>query len=113
MRRAVGGVIPGVVVAGQGRGVGDALFRDEAFEGVEPVAVVCLAGVGIAGRLRPLDLGAERRRPFRPGEQAAGMEREGHGEGLRLPRLAKHRAFGVAGNARNGDGLPIHHAGSR
>jgi hypothetical protein len=113
VRRTVGGMIPGIVIAGQRRCVGNALFRHQAFEGVEPVPVVCPAGVGIARRLRPLDLGAERRGPFRPGEQAARVQGECHGEGLRLPRLAKHRALGVQRNAQNGNGLPIHHAGSR
>ena len=38
------------------------------FERGEPVPVIGLAGIGIAGRLRFLDFVAERRRPFTPGE---------------------------------------------
>ena len=64
VRRAVGGVIPGVLIARERRRVGHALLGDEALERVEPVAVVGLAGVGIARGLRALDLVGERRGPF-------------------------------------------------
>ena len=94
-------MVPGVAVARERLLVGDALRGDDALERIEPVPVIGLAGIGIAGRLRALDLLAEHRRPFRPGEQAARMQRERHGEGLRLPRLAEHRAFLVARNARH------------
>src|SRR5512136_2317918 len=63
VRRAVGGVIPGIAIAGKRRPIGNALFRDQALEGVEPVPIVGSAKIGIARRLRPLDLGSERRRP--------------------------------------------------
>ena len=101
MRRAVGGVVPGVAIARERRRVGHAFLGDDPLERVEPVPIVGLAGIGIAGGLRALDLLAERRRPFGPGEQAALVQRERHGEGLRLPRLAEHRPFGVARNARH------------
>src|SRR5262249_52621587 len=104
VRGAVGGAVPGVMVARELAGVADALRRDETFERVEPVVIVGLAGVGIAGRLRALDLLAERRRPFRPGEHATLVQRERHGKSLRLPGLAEHRTFGVAGNARHRGG---------
>ena len=66
--------------------------------------VIGLAGIGIARCLRALDLIGQRCRPFVPGEQAARMQRHRHRKGLRLPRFAKHRAVGVAGNAGNGAG---------
>src|SRR5215216_8108575 len=56
VRSAVGRMIPSVVVAPQGRRVGDALLGDDAFERVEPVMVISLAGVGIARLLSALDL---------------------------------------------------------
>ena len=51
MRRAVGGVVPGVEVALERRGVGRALLGDDPLQRVEPVPVVGFAGVGIAGGL--------------------------------------------------------------
>ena len=100
VRRAVGGMVPGVAVARERGRVGHALLGDDALERVEPVPVIGLAGVGIAGRLRALDLVRQGRRPFGPGEQPARVQRERHREGLRLPRLAEHRAFRVARDAR-------------
>src|SRR5882757_6427578 len=64
MRRAVGGVIPGIVIARQRRRVGDTLFRHQSLQGIEPVPVVGRAGVGIARFLCPLDLAGEGRGPF-------------------------------------------------
>src|SRR5579883_3163485 len=90
MRRAVGRVVPGVVVAREHLARGYALLGDQPFERGEPMVIVGLAGVGIAGRLRALDLVGERRGPLRPGEQAALVQGERHREGLRFPRLAKH-----------------------
>ena len=71
VRRAVGGVIPGVEVFPQRARVGDALLGDDPLQRREPVPVIGLAGVGIAGGLRLLDLVAEDRRPLRPLEQPA------------------------------------------
>src|SRR5436305_1422226 len=78
----------------------DALLGDEAFERLEPVPVVSVAGIGVAFGLRPLDLRAERLGPFRSGEQAASVQRQGYREGLRFPRLAEDRAALVARQAR-------------
>src|SRR5581483_5901863 len=89
VRRAMRRAAPGIAIARQRLGAGDAFRRNERLERVQPVSIVGLAGVGIAGRLRPLDLGAECCRPFRPGEQAALVQGEGHGERLRLPRFAE------------------------
>ena len=118
--RAVGGVVPGVAIAMQGIRCRDALGGDERFQRGEPVPVIGLAGVGIAFGLRALDLRAQRLRPFLPGEDAGLVQRQRHGEGARLPRLAKYRAVLVAGHAGDGDGRPhrllrgqIHHTRSR
>src|SRR6185369_15766144 len=92
VRRAIGGVVPGVLVARKRRRVGHALLRDEAFERVEPMMIIGLAGVGIALALSALDLLGERRGPFGPLEQSALVQRQRHGEGLRLPWLAEYRA---------------------
>src|SRR5438105_15111809 len=59
VRRAVGGVVPGVVVARERLGRRHALLGDQTLQRGEPVMVVGLASVGIARRLRALDLLAE------------------------------------------------------
>src|SRR6266700_8070028 len=92
VRGAVGGVLPGAAITREAGGVGDALFGDQAFERGEPVPVIGLAGIGIARLLRALDLGGEGRCSFGPAEQPAPVERQGHREGLRFPRLAEYRA---------------------
>ena len=61
-------------------------------------------GKEVARRLRTPDLVGERGRPLRPGEQPAPVQGQCHGEGLRLPRGAKHRPIGIARNAWNGRG---------
>src|SRR6185369_17137896 len=61
---AVGGAVPGVLIARKVRRVGHALFGDEPFERIEPVVVIGLAGVRVAGGLRAFDLIGERRSPF-------------------------------------------------
>src|ERR1700730_14889510 len=91
MRRAIGGVIPGIAIAVKGFGGGDTLGSDQSFQRREPVAVIGFAGVGIALRLRALDLVGERSRPLVPREQAARMQRPRHHKGLRVPTLTKHR----------------------
>src|SRR5262249_35659020 len=104
VRGAVGGVVPGPVVAVERLAADHALLGDEPLERRKPVAVIGRAGVGIAGRLRVLDLVAERRRPFRPSEHAAIMQGERQRKSLGLPWLLKHRTFGVARNARHRGG---------
>src|SRR5690606_1852557 len=118
VRRAVAGAVPRIAIAMQRIGRRDAFLRDKALECRAPVQAIGLAGVGIARGLRALDLAGARRRPFRPGEQGASVQRHRHGEGLRLPRLAEHRALVVARNARHAlrgalDGSVIHQTFSR
>jgi hypothetical protein len=52
VRRAVGGVVPGISVARERLRISHALIRDDALERIEPVPVIGLAGIGIAGGLR-------------------------------------------------------------
>src|SRR5450756_2759869 len=82
---AVGGMVPGIAVAVQGRGAGDAFLGDQPFQRRQPVSVIGLAAVGIAACLRALDLIGERCRPFVPGEQAARMQSDRHRKSLRFP----------------------------
>src|SRR5258708_20301331 len=92
VRRAVGGVVPGVAVAMQGIGGGDALFGNQAFQRHQPVPVIGLAGVGITAGLRACNLVGERCRPFVPGEQAPLMQRQRHRKTLPSPRFAQSAA---------------------
>src|SRR5947209_3712515 len=48
VRGAVGSAVPGVAVAREAGGVGDALLGDKALQRGEPVPVIGVAGVGIA-----------------------------------------------------------------
>src|SRR5260221_2447308 len=56
VRGAVGGPVPGIVIMFEACRVGDALLGDQPFERGEPVLVIGVAGIGVARRLRPLDL---------------------------------------------------------
>src|SRR5690242_17940340 len=89
VRRAIRRMVPGVLVARKRCDVGHALLGDEPLHRVEPVPIVRVAGVGIARRLRALDLCGKRFGPLWPGEEAALVQRKRHREGLRLPRLAE------------------------
>src|SRR5438270_12714185 len=64
MRRAVGGVVPGIAVAMQGVQRRQALRRDQSLQCRQPMPIIGLARVGIAGSLRPLDLVGQRGSPF-------------------------------------------------
>ncbi len=97
----VAGVIPRIAITMQSVMCRDTFFRNDLFQRREPVRIISLAGLGIAFALRAFDFGGERGRPFRPGENAALMQGQRHGEGLRFPRLAEHRPVGVARNARH------------
>src|ERR1043165_3239492 len=68
MRRAIGRMIPGVLVARKRRSIGHALFGHEPLQRIEPVAVIRLACVGIARRLRALHLLRPRFGPLQPCE---------------------------------------------
>ena len=64
MRRAVGGMVPGVAVAVLGFQRRNAFRSDQFFQRREPVSIVGYPRVGIAARLRQLDFISKRRRPF-------------------------------------------------
>ena len=72
-----------------------ALARGEALERREPVAIVILAGVGLAAAAHFADHFRERRRPFLPGEEAALVQRQRHRERLRFPRRVEDRLRGA------------------
>src|SRR5271168_3372050 len=82
--------------------------------------IIGLAGIGIAGGLRLLDLVAERHRPFFPGEQAALVELQRQRKGFGFPRLTKYGTILVTRNVqivipaeRAERGCFTIHAGSR
>src|SRR5215469_16742409 len=95
VRGAVGGAVPGIVVARKRLAAGDAGLGDQPLERGEPMMIVGLASVGIAGRLGALDLVGEGRGPLRPGKEATLVQRERHRKRLRLPWLAKDRPVGI------------------
>src|SRR5258708_4086939 len=117
MRRAIGGVVPGIAIAVKGFWGSDAFLGNQPFQRREPVPVVGLAGVGIAASLRAPDFVGECSCPFIPGKKPALMQRKRHRKGLRLPWFAKYRAIIVAGKARHSTGRTrrggVHHAASR
>src|SRR3974390_3711672 len=76
VRGAFAGMFPGIAGARQLLGAGEPLRGDDTLERIEPVMIVGLAGVRIAGGLRLLDLLPDRRRPFGPREHAARVERQ-------------------------------------
>src|SRR5579883_1000414 len=110
-RRAVpgarAGAPPSLGGARQRRRIDEALGGDNAFKRGEPMAIVGLARVGIAGGLRFPDLLAKGLRPFLPGEHAAFVERHGKRKRLRLPRLAKPRPVIVARGVHGSFGAPV------
>src|SRR5262245_43710606 len=78
---------PGVAITCERLRVCRAFRGDDALERVEPMQVVGLTGVGVAGRLRALDLLRQDVGPFRPSEQTARVQSQRHGERLRFPRF--------------------------
>src|SRR5215471_2171417 len=117
VRRAVGGMVPGVAVAMEHLRRRYSLFRHQPFQCRQPVSVIGFARVGVASRLRALDLFTKHRDPLLQGEHAAPMQRHRHSKGVRLPGFAEDRAIVMAWNARDFPGRNlagcIAHAGSR
>ena len=119
MRRALGCVFPGVFQGVQGGGTGQAFGLQQRLQGVQPVVVVGVAQVGVALALGVGDGLAQGLRPLAPTEQAALVQRQGHGESLGLPGSAENRsgivlwqAGKVAGGVGHGHAVPGD-AGSR
>ena len=118
MRGAFARALPGVASSRQHIYIGKAFGGDDAFQRRQPVVIIGLAGVGIAGSLRLLDFIAERRGPFGPGEQAAVVKLQRQRKGFGLPGRAEHRPFGIARDACHGLRRAVRggigaHAGSR
>ncbi|KMZ12709.1 Cation:proton antiporter [Candidatus Burkholderia humilis] len=67
------------------------LRRTDTLERMQPVRVIRIAMIRIAGGLGIADCLAQGVRPLFPREDAALVQREGHRERLRFPRRAKHR----------------------
>src|ERR1700751_5572114 len=98
MRRAVGGMVPGIAVAMLGFEASYALRRDQPLKRGEPMPVIGFAGVGIAARLRAFDFLCKRCGPLVPREDAAFMKAQRHRKRLRFPGVAKYRPVIVARN---------------
>src|SRR3954447_19321074 len=97
-------MLPGMAIMQQRLRVRQAFLADNAFQCIEPMAVIRGARIRIAGSLRPLYLVSQHGRPFRPAEDSAFLQRNGHGEGMRLPGRAKDRPVIVARNPGHGLG---------
>src|SRR6516164_6681152 len=104
---------PGAPVAAQLFGRARAPGGDQRFEGREPMAVIGIPAVGIAGGLRRPDLLRQRRGPFGPAEKTPLMQEEGHRKSLRLPGLAENGTAVITLPARRIAGPVVHDTGSR
>src|SRR5579863_5925485 len=118
MRRARARAAPSLSGARQRGRVGEVFGGHHALQCGEPMVIISLAGIGIAGGLRLLDLIAQHGGPFRPGEEAPFLERQSEREGFGFPGRSEYRAFGIAGDAGHGLRRALRgrcgaHAGSR
>src|SRR3954468_1351775 len=101
VRRAPGRLFPLVAALLEKSVRQEALARDDALEGREPMPVVFAAVVDVPSAA---DLGDDLRKasgPFLPGERASLVQRHRHGERLGFPRRLEHRPFGIARDARH------------
>src|SRR5215510_2007593 len=101
MKSSLRRTIPGVVMLRQGLWRRYTFFRNDAFEGCKPMAVVGFSGVGIAVCLRLLDLLTKLRGPLGPGEKTSIVQRYRHCKRVSFPGLTENRAVRVAWNAGN------------
>lgn len=92
-------MLPCVPITRECHGIGQAFVRNHTFKRFEPVPVISRTGIGIAQRLRTLDLVAQHVRPFRPSEKASLLQGDRYRESVRLPRGTKNGAVLVARNA--------------
>ena len=104
MRRSVHGPLPGLEMFSERLGRGRAFFRDHAFESSEPVEIVSLAGVGIAGGLGFFDFLAEHGGPLGPREQTFFVQCQRQRKRMRFPGGAEDWAGRVTRNAGHGFG---------
>lgn len=91
------GVVPGFAVVRLRLCARDAFACHQALERGEPVQVVGLSCIRIAGELCSPDLFGQRRCPFTPGVEAPLVQEQYQSKSLRLPRFAEHWAFVVTG----------------
>src|SRR5207244_1254362 len=96
VRRVPISVSPGLFAFQQRARIGQALGRDEAFEGGDPMLVVVRPVIGLAAIGGSFELARERRSPFAPREMAGVGQLDGERERLRLPRLLEHGLIFVA-----------------
>ena len=99
MRGAGGGVFPGVGQAVKVGGAAGALRDHQTLQRGQPVLVVAAAVVTGAGGAQ---LGAQGLGPLRPGEQAALVQLQRDGEGVRLPGRAEHGFAPACGQGQGG-----------
>ena len=96
MRRRLGGALPGGGAGVDARLRGEALLDQEMLQRLAPALVIIRAIAAAAIRQRLADLATERLRPFIGAEDAAILQGDDEGEGLRLPGLSEDRPLGIA-----------------
>ena len=109
VRRVPVGVDPGVLSRLQRDRIGQALVRDQALQGGQPVLVVARAVVGFAASGGRPQFVRQGRGPLGPGEVAALRERDRERERLGLPRLGEHRAVLVTRQPERRQALGLQH----
>src|SRR5262245_4326819 len=102
MRCSLRRAIPGVVMLRQDLCRRYTFFRDDAFEGCKPMAVVGFSGVGVAVCLGLLDFLAKLRGPLGPGEDTSIIQRYRHRKRVGFPGLTENRTVRVVWDAGNG-----------
>src|SRR5947208_43328 len=108
--RGARGVIPLVLPCDELVRPDEPFGGDDLLQGGEPVMVVVAPVVHFAARAGRRDLVGQVRRPLLPREEAARVERHGHAEGLRLPRLPEDGSFLIPWDLRQGRKIRRRHA---
>src|SRR5438552_4006989 len=101
MGRANSCALPGVIVVPEYFVRRHTFLGHNSFQRRKPMAVIGLAGIGVTGRLRLLDLCTKYRAPFSPSKETSRVECKRHRKGLRFPGLAEDRTLRILGNAGN------------
>src|SRR5262245_66466571 len=89
MRGSLRRAIPGVVMLHQRLWRRYTFFRNDAFEGCKPMAVVGFSGVGIAVCLGLLDFLAKLRGPLGPGEDTSIIQCYRHRKRVGFPEIGR------------------------
>ncbi len=108
--RGARGVIPLVLPCDELVRPDEPFGGDDLLQGGEPVMVVAAPVVHFAARAGRRDLVGQVRRPLLPREEVARVERHGHAEGLRLPRLPEDGSFLIPWDLRQGRKIRRRHA---